>query len=115
MFWIELKILLIVFKIFKGLAPSFLPSLITHKPESRYNLRNSIDRTLLSYPSVKSKAILVDLAFIFPAPTLWDNTPREIRESNWVDCFKGKLELYFLIIIIVIIIYRKALLISICK
>ena len=50
---IELKIVLIVFKIFKGLALSYLSFLITRKPESRYNLRNSSDKTLLSYPSFK--------------------------------------------------------------
>ena len=50
---IELKIVLIVFKIFKGLALSYLSFLITHKPESRYNLRNSSYKTLLSYPSFK--------------------------------------------------------------
>ena len=44
---IELKIVLIVFKIFKGLALSVC------LPESRYNLRNSSDKTLLSYPSFK--------------------------------------------------------------
>ena len=57
---IEFKIILIVFKIFKGLAPSYLSSLITRKPESRYNLRNSSDKTLLSYPSFKSKATIGD-------------------------------------------------------
>ena len=50
---IELKIVLIVVKIFKGLALSYLSFLITRKPESRYNLRNSSDKTLLSYPSFK--------------------------------------------------------------
>ena len=56
---IESKIVLIVFKIFKGFALSYLSSLITRKPESRYNLRNSRDETLLSYPSFKFKATLV--------------------------------------------------------
>ena len=50
---IELKIALIVFKIFKGLALSYLSFLITRKPESRYNLKNSSDKTLLSYPRFK--------------------------------------------------------------
>ena len=82
---IEFKIILIVFKIFKGLAPSYLSSLITRKPESRYNLRNSSDKTLLSYPSFKSKATIGDRAFIFAAPKLWNNLPREIRESSYIS------------------------------
>ena len=36
-FRIEFNILLIVFKIFKGLAPSYLSFLITTKPVSKYN------------------------------------------------------------------------------
>ena len=55
-FRIEFKILLIVFKIFKGLAPSYLSFLITPKPVSKYNLRSSSNSTLLSYPNVKPKA-----------------------------------------------------------
>ena len=57
-FRIEFKILLIIFKIFKGLAPSYLSFLITPKPVSKYNLRSSSDSTLLSYPNVKPKATL---------------------------------------------------------
>ena len=67
---IESKIVLIVFKIFKGFALSYLSSLITRKPKSRYNLTNSRDKTLLSYPSFKFKATLVDQAFMFVAPRL---------------------------------------------
>ena len=44
-FRIEFKILLIVFKIFKGFAPSYLSFLITPiKPVSKYNLRSSSDK-----------------------------------------------------------------------
>ena len=57
-FRIEFKILLIVFKIFRGLARLYLSVLITPKPVSKYNLRSSSDSTLLSYPNVKPKAIL---------------------------------------------------------
>ena len=91
---IEFKIILIVFKIFKGLAPSYLSSLITRKPESRYNLRNSCDKTLLSYPSFKSKATIGDRAFIFAAPKLWNNLPRDIRESSSINSFKSKLKTF---------------------
>ena len=91
---IQFKIVLIVFKIFKGFAPSYLSSLITRKPESRYNLRNSRDKTLLSYPSFKSKATLGDRAFMFAAPKLWNNLPRDIRESSSINSFKSKLKTF---------------------
>ena len=87
----EFKIVLIVFKIFKGLAPSYLSSLITRNPESRYNLRNSSDKTLLSYPSFKSKATLGDRE-----PMLRNNLPRDVRESSFINSFKSKLKTFLL-------------------
>ena len=91
-FRIEFKILLIIFKIFKGLAPSYLRFLITPKPVCKYNLRSSSDSTLLSYPNVKPKATLGERAFLFAAPKLWNAVPRFIRESILVDTFKRKLK-----------------------
>ena len=52
----EFKILLITFKILNFLAPSYLSSLISLRLPSKYNLRNSSDKLLLSYPRFKSKA-----------------------------------------------------------
>ena len=80
-FRIEFKILLIVFKIFKGLAPLYLSVLITPKPVSKYNLRSSSDSTLVSYPNVKPKASLGERAFVFAAANLWNFLLRYIRES----------------------------------
>ena len=91
---IELNIVLSVFKIFKGFAPSYLSSVITRKPESGYNLRNARDKTLLNYPIFKSKATLGDRAFMFAAPKLWNNLPRDIRESSFINSFKSKLKTF---------------------
>ena len=91
---IEFKILLIVFKIFRGLAPSYLSFLITSKPVSKYNLRSSSDSTLLSFPNIKVKATLGERAFVFAAPKLWNALPRFIRETNSIDSFKRQLKTY---------------------
>ena len=81
----EFKILLIVFKIFRGFCSSYLSFLITPKPVSKHNLRSSSDSTLLCYPSVKPKATLGERAFVFAAPKLWNALPRYIRESISID------------------------------
>ena len=86
-FRIEFKILLIVFKIFRGLAPSYLSFLITSMPLSKYNLRSSSDGTLLSFPNIKPKATLGEQPFIFAGPKLWNALPRFIRENNSIDRF----------------------------
>ena len=67
---IEFNILLIVFKIFRGPAPSYLSFLIISKPVSKYNLRGSHDSTLLSYLNIKPKATLGERAFVFTAPKI---------------------------------------------
>ena len=67
---IEFKILLITFKILNLLAPTYLSSLISLRLPSKYNLRNSSDNLLLSYPRFKSKATLGDRSFTCAAPKL---------------------------------------------
>ena len=93
---VELKNLLIVFKIFKGFAPSYLSFIITPKPISKYNFRSSSDGTLLSYPTVKPKTTLGERAIVFAAPKLWNALPRYIRESISVDTFKSRLKTHLL-------------------
>ena len=88
-FRIEFKILLIVFKIFRGLARLYLSVLITPKPVSKYNLRSSSDSTLLSYPNVKPKASVGERA-------LWNFLPRYIRKSITIATLNRKLKTHLL-------------------
>ena len=81
---IEFKILLITFKILNFVAPSYLSSLISLRLPSIYNLRNSSDKLLLSYPRFKSKATLHDRSFTCAAPKLWNALPFDIRSATTV-------------------------------
>ena len=94
-FHIEFKILLITFKALKGLAPTYIDSLIISiKSTSWYDLRSSKDSLLLSYPKPLSKATLGDRSFTYAAPKLWNTLPLAIRSVNTVNDFKGKLKTY---------------------
>ena len=93
---IEFKILLITFKILNFLAPSYLSSLISLRPPSKYNLRNSSDKLLLSHPSFKSKATLGDRSFTCAAPKLWNELPLDIRSARTVNIFKTKLKTHLM-------------------
>ena len=106
---IEFKILLITFKILNFLAPTYLSSLISLRLPSKYNLRNSSDKFLLSYPRFKSKAALGDRSFTCAAPKLWNVLPFDIRSASTVRSFKAKLKTPFppcIFIIVVFIIVR---------
>ena len=65
-FRIEFKILLIVFKIFRGLAPSYLSFLITSKPVSKYNLRSSSDSTYLVFRILRSRLLSLNGLLCLP-------------------------------------------------
>ena len=77
---IEFKMLLITFKI-----PNFCSAHL-------YNLRNSSDNLLLSYPGFKSRATLGDCSFPCAAPKLWNALPLGIRSTSIVSIFKAKLK-----------------------
>ena len=89
---IEFKILLITFKILHFLAPTYLSSLISLRLPSKYNLRNSSDNLLLSYPHFECKATLGDRSFTCAAPKLWNALPFDVRSDSTVSIFKGKLK-----------------------
>ena len=89
---IEFNILLITFKILNFLVPTYLSSLIFPRLPSKYNLRNSSDDLLLSYPRFKSKATLGNRPFTCAAPKLWNALPFDIRSASTVSIFKAKLK-----------------------
>ena len=91
-FRIEFK--LITFKILNFLVPTYLSSFIFLRLPSKYNLRNSGDNLLLSYPRFKSKATLGNRPFTGAAPKLWNALPFDIRSASTVSIFKAKLKTY---------------------
>ena len=89
---IEFEIFLITFKILNFLVPTYLSSLIFLRLSSKYNLRNSSDNLLLSYPHFKSKATVGDRSFTCAAPKPWNALPFDIRSASTVIIFKAKLK-----------------------
>ena len=59
-----------------------------------YDLTSSGDSTLLSFPNIKPKATLVEQAFVFAVPKLWNALLRFIRETNSIDSFKRQFKTY---------------------
>ena len=92
---IEFKILLITFKILNFLAPTYVSSLISLGLQTKYNLRNSGGKLLLSYPRFKPKATLGDGSFTCATPKLWNALQFDIRSTSTVSIFKAKLKTHF--------------------
>ncbi len=93
-FRVDFKIILITFKALKGLAPTYIDSLICIKSTSRFDLRSSNYSLLLSFPKPLSKATLGDRSFTYAAPKLWNALPLAIKSVNTVTDFKGKCKTY---------------------
>ena len=76
---IMFKIILLVFKILHGLAPTYLQDLIKVKPPSRYQLRSD-DKFFLVVPKTKCKTF-GDRAFYKAGPDLWNHLPLSLRNT----------------------------------
>ena len=80
------------FKTLNFLAPTYLYSFISLRLPSKYNLRNSSDNLLLSYPRFKSIATLGDRSFTGATLKLWNALPFDIGSASTVNIFKAELK-----------------------
>lgn len=92
-FWIEFKILLLVFKALNGIYRSTL-YLWSHQEKAsiRSSLRSN-DLTLLEVPRTKCKTF-VDRAFAFAGPSKWNKLPLAIRTAKNLNTFKKHLKTF---------------------
>ena len=85
---IEFKILLITFKVIKGLAPKYLSDLIAILPSSNYDLRRNSNGIHLLRSTLRTKKTMGDCAFEIAAPILWNSLPLSVRQAGTFDNFK---------------------------
>ena len=89
---IQFKILLLTYKAFHGVAPSYLKDLISVYVPSR-SLRAGNVRPEGNLVSVSSRTKTYgERAFVVAAPTLWNAVPIGIRNSPSVAQFKAQLK-----------------------
>ena len=89
---IDFKVLLLVFKAQKGLAPSYLSDCLSEYVPNR--LLRSLNADLLNVPQTKCKKY-GEAAFCSYAPKIWNKLPPHIRQASSVDNFKKQLKTYF--------------------
>ncbi|XP_041466248.1 uncharacterized protein LOC121416805 [Lytechinus variegatus] len=92
---IQFKVLLLTYKAFNGLAPSYIKELIQPKTQTTsIRLRSSSSIHLQLAPGPRTKTRYGDRAFCVCAPKLWNDLPVIIRDSPSVDTFKIRLKTY---------------------
>ena len=86
---IEFKILLITFKVIKGLAHKvYLSDMVEVLPTSSCNFRRNSNGILLDRGTLRAKKTMGDCAFMIAAPLLWNSLPLSIRQAANIDTFK---------------------------
>ena len=89
---IEYKLAVTTFNCLNDIAPGYLRDLLTLYVPSR-SLRSASDTTLLIIPKTKYKTI-GERSFYSCAPSLWNDIPKRIRQSNSKIIFKKELKYY---------------------
>ena len=88
---IKFKTLTLVFKCIKGNAHNCLKNVLIRCPVTSRTLRSSDIKDHLVIPH-KAKKTFAVRSFSVVGPTLWNNLPNYIKDSNNVDEFKKKLK-----------------------
>lgn len=89
---IQFKVLLLVFKAIKGLAPQYVIDMVRPRRSGARVLRSDSHVTLV-VPKTNCKTF-GDRAFAASGPRLWNQLPSSIREAGSIPEFKGLLKLY---------------------
>ena len=91
---IKFKILLLVFKVKHGYAPTYLSDLL-HPMISSRRLRSTTQAHLQFASGPRTHTRYGDRAFSVAAPKLWNSLPTNIRDAPSLESFKASLK-YFL-------------------
>ena len=84
------KICVLTFKLLHGQGPVYLQDFLHYRHNTR-SLRSTMDQSLLLIPRTKLKTFAAR-SFSVAAPTLWNDLPKCIRESNTLLSFKRDLK-----------------------
>ena len=90
---IVFKGLIITYKALHGLSPKYIPDLLTLKRSSRILRSNYQDSLRLETPTFKTKNY-GGKAFSVCAPRLWNDLPRDLRNSPSLETFKRGLKIW---------------------
>ena len=83
------NVLLLVFKCFVGIGPSYLNELLSMKMYSRYNKRYFKDPLWLSKPEMNLKT-MGDRVFSAYGPVQWNKLPLSLRSLSSMEIKDGK-------------------------
>ena len=90
---IEFKIITLVHKSLRGLAPQYLVNLLTRKVQRREGLHSNDRTSQLEIPATTRKTF-VARAFSVLGPQLWNQLPEELQQIDSYNLFKKNLKTF---------------------
>ena len=82
---------LMVYKSLNGLAPEYLSSKFVKRNETRYSLRDSVNKLFVPFPRTN----FMKNSFSYSGAVLWNSLPCNVREAKSLSQFKRLVSLYF--------------------
>ena len=82
---------LMVYKSLNDLAPEYLSSKFVKRNETRYSLRDSVNKLFVPFPRTN----FMKNSFSYGGAVLWNSLPCNVRESKSLSQFKRLVNLHF--------------------
>ena len=82
---------MIVVKCTRGLVPEYLSSKFVKRNETRYSLRDSVNKLFVPFPRTN----FMKNSFTYSGAVLWNSLPCHVREAESLSQFKRLVNVHF--------------------
>ena len=82
---------IMVYKSLNGLVPEYLSSKFVKRNETRYSLRDSVNKLFVPFPRTN----FMKNSFTYSGAVLWNSLPCHVREAESLSQFKRLVDVHF--------------------
>ena len=82
---------IMVYKSLNGLVPEYLSSKFVKRNETRYSLRDSVNKLFVPFPRTN----FMKNSFTYSGTVLWNSLPCHVREAESLSQFKRLVNVHF--------------------
>ena len=80
-----------IYKPLNGLVPEYLSSKFVKRNETRYSLRDSVNKLFVPFPRTN----FMKNSFTYSGAVLWNSLPCDVREAKSLSQFKRLVNVHF--------------------
>ena len=90
-FKVKIQKSIMVYKSLNGLVPEYLSSKFVKRNETRYSLRDSVNKLFVPFPRTN----FMKNSFTYSGAVLWNSLPCHVREAESLSQFKRLVNVHF--------------------